>query len=119
MSINYTLEMMNAVNAISGIKPDERDAKVGDLPELKNILQRRKRTLEFIRPLIVARKKAIAEDPDYQIPDDLITWILNGQDKYGEQSDEELSEIQVRLFHSYIDDQYVGGLLGGVSRDVP
>lgn len=102
MSINYTLEIAGAVKGIAAIKPQEREAKAPSLPQLLQLQNRRKRTLEFIRPLIAARKKAMAEDIDYQAPDDMIQWILNGQTKYGELSVEELAEIQLFLIFAAI-----------------
>lgn len=102
MSINYTLEIAGAVKGIAAIKPEEREAKAPSLPQLVQLQNRRKRTLEFIRPLIAARKKAMAEDIDYQAPDDMIQWILNGEKKYGKLSVEELAEIQLFLIFAAI-----------------
>ncbi|KAG6361075.1 hypothetical protein INS49_009296 [Diaporthe citri] len=102
MSINYTLEIAGAVKGIAAIKPEERAAKAPSLPQLLQLQNRRKRTLEFIRPLIAARKKAMAEDIDYQAPDDMIQWILNGEGKYGKLSVEELAEIQLFLIFAAI-----------------
>lgn len=102
MSINYTLEIAGAVKAIAAIKPEEREAKAPSLPQLVQLQNRRKRTLEFVRPLIAARKKAMAEDIDYQAPDDMIQWILNGETKYGKLSVEELAEIQLFLIFAAI-----------------
>lgn len=102
MSINYTLEIAEAVKGIAAIKPEEREAKAPTLPQRLQLEKRRKRTLEFIRPLIAARKKAMAEDIDYQAPDDLIQWILNGEAKYGKLSVEDLAEIQLFLIFAGI-----------------
>ncbi|KAK7709721.1 hypothetical protein SLS63_013131 [Diaporthe eres] len=102
MSINYTLEIAGAVKGIAAIKPEEREAKAPSLPQLVQLQNRRKRTLEFIRPLIAARKKAMAEDIDYQAPDDMIQWILNGEKKYGKLSVGELAEIQLFLIFAAI-----------------
>lgn len=102
MSINYTLEIAGAVKGIAAIKPEEREARAPSLPQLLQLQNRRKRTLEFIRPMIAARKKAMAEDIDYQAPDDMIQWILNGETKYGKLSVEELAEIQLFLIFAAI-----------------
>lgn len=98
MGINYTIELMLAANGISELKPEERDAKAGSLPAVIQLQARQKNAYDFIRPLIVARKKALREDPDFQKPDDIMQWVLDGgQDKYGEQSDQTLTEIQLGL----------------------
>ncbi|KAG8167283.1 hypothetical protein KVR01_002972 [Diaporthe batatas] len=102
MSINYTLEIAGAVKGIAAIKPDERETKAPSLPQLLQLQNRRKRTLEFIRPLIAARKKAMAEDIDYQPPDDMMQWILNSEAKYGNLSVEDLAEIQLFLIFAAI-----------------
>ncbi|PSR87239.1 ent-kaurene oxidase [Coniella lustricola] len=98
ISINYTLEVNNATQAISAMKPSERAAKGEDLPEVKALKAREKRAQEFIRPLVEARKKAIKNDPDFQKPDDILQWLLDdGQAKYGEQAVQELTEVQLGL----------------------
>lgn len=98
MGINYTMELMMAANSISALKPEEREAKAGLLPAVKQLQARQQSSYNFIRPLIVARKKSLKEDPDFQKPDDIMQWILDdGQDKYGEQGIQELTEIQLGL----------------------
>lgn len=103
MSINYTLEIAGAVKGIAAIAPAERAAKAPSLPQNLQLQNRRKKTLEFIRPLIAARKKAMAaDDIDYQAPDDMIQWILNGEAKYGALDVEKLAEIQLFLIFAAI-----------------
>lgn len=98
MGINYTMEMMDAANAISALPPNERAAKAASLPELKVLKDRLEHAYNSIRPMIEARKKALKEDPDYQKPDDIIQWVMDdGQSKYGEQSVQEIAEIQLGL----------------------
>ncbi|KAF3768858.1 cytochrome P450 [Cryphonectria parasitica EP155] len=98
MGINYTLDLMSAVNAISQLKPSKRDVTTFKLPEVEKLRQRQQNSYTFIKPMIEARKKAMKEDPDFQKPDDIMQWILDdGQSKYGEQDDQELTEIQLGL----------------------
>lgn len=102
MTINYTKEVAGAVKGIAVIKPEDREAKAPTLPAVLQLENRRKRTLEMLRPLIAARKKAMAEDPDYQTPDDLVQWIMDGEAKYGKFSVESLAEIQLFLIFAAI-----------------
>lgn len=98
MSINYTVELMQAAHSISSLRPDERDAKASSLPAVKQLQKRRQMGAEFVQPIIAARKKAMKDDPDFQKPDDIMQWMLDdGQDKYGAQDDDELTEIQLGL----------------------
>lgn len=98
MGINYTIETVAAAQAISFLPPHERDAKAGSLPEVKVLQERLQNSYKFIRPIIEARRKSMRDDPDFQKPDDIIQWVLDdGQEKYGEQSDQELTEIQLNL----------------------
>lgn len=98
MSINYTLEVIGATMAISAVPAAERPAKAAALAEVQNLQRRRAQTLAFLKPLIESRRKAAAEDPDWQKPDDMMQWVLDdGQKKYGEQSADELAEIQLGL----------------------
>lgn len=98
MAINFTLHLMTAVEAITRLRDSDRKTKAYNLPEVKELRARQQRAYDFIKPLIEARKKAIKEDPDFQKPDDIMQWILDdGQAKYGEQDDQELTEIQLGL----------------------
>lgn len=98
MSINYTVDLMHAAESISALPPGERAAKAPSLPALKKLRERQQRAYEFVRPLILERKRALEEDTDFQSPDDSIQWILkSGQDKYGAQDEQTLTEIQLAL----------------------
>lgn len=97
-AINYTVMTMQAVHAITNVVKSERKSKADALPEVKELKARQKVANEFIKPVIEARKKAMRENPDFQKPDDTLQWILDdGQSKYGEQDDQELTEIQLSL----------------------
>ncbi|KAJ4416761.1 hypothetical protein N0V82_006572 [Gnomoniopsis sp. IMI 355080] len=97
MSINYTVLLTTAVLDITALSPSERKSKAQNLPKVQALQSRQKRAREFLQPLIAARKKAMKED-DFQKPDDIMQWVLDdGQSKYGEQSIEELTEIQLGL----------------------
>lgn len=98
MAINYTLELMAAQQQISRMKPWQRNLYAKSLPEVKKLHERQRSSKDFLRPLIVARKKAMKEDPDFQRPDDIMQWILDGgQNKFGDQEVDELTEIQLGL----------------------
>lgn len=102
-AINYTLEVTKAADAITQLPIKERPAKAAGLPHVKTLHERRQRTANLVRPLIEARLKAIATDPDYQKPDDLIQWVLDGgQKKFGKQTIEEVSEVQLGLIFAAI-----------------
>lgn len=97
-AINYTVMTMKAVHAITNVVTSERKYKADALPEVKELRARQKAANEFIKPVIEARKRAMRENPDFQKPDDTLQWILDdGQSKYGEQDDQELTEIQLSL----------------------
>lgn len=98
MAINYTLEVSAAQQAISALNPWKRNLQAGSLPQVKALQARHKSCKEFLQPIISARKKASAEDPDFQKPDDFLQWVLDdGQAKFGDQLEDELTEIQLGL----------------------
>lgn len=98
MAINYTLELMGAQQAISLMKHWQRLLFGNSAPQVKALHKRKAKAKEFLRPVIIARKTAAKEDPDFQKPDDILQWILDdGQAKFGDQEDEELADIQLNL----------------------
>lgn len=97
MGINYTVEISNASRAIAMTKPSERDAKAPHLPEVKQLDARRKQAMDFLLPVVEARKKVMAEDSGSEMPNDVLQWILNSQSRYGDKSIKELAETQLGL----------------------
>lgn len=98
MGINYTIEQTTASRAISELRPEERAAKALTLEPVKALKTRLQKSYDFLKPVIVARKTALENDPDFQKPDDILQWILDdGQKKYGLKDDQELTEIQLGL----------------------
>ncbi|POS81188.1 hypothetical protein DHEL01_v200399 [Diaporthe helianthi] len=97
-AISYTIEVTGAVNAINGMSFWERTLNAAGHPNVKAVRERERAAGTFLRPIVEARKKAQAADPEYQKPDDLLQWLLDdGQDKFGEKGDEELASIQLGL----------------------
>lgn len=98
MAINYTLELMTAQQVINYMKPWQRTLFGNSVAQVKALHERQRNSKTFLRPVIAARKRAAKEDPDFQRPDDIMQWLLdNGQAKFGEHEDEELTEIQMGL----------------------
>lgn len=97
-AINYTKDIMGAARAITELKPWQRVFKATSLPAVKALYQREESASKYMRPIIEQRLKAEKEDPDYQKPDDLLQWLLDGgQNKYGQQGIQELAAIQLGL----------------------
>lgn len=93
-SINYTVEVLEAVRAVSEIVPWLRLFLANRTPEVKKVRRCIKEADKFLRPVVTARREA-AKNPDYQKPDDLLEWITDAQSKFGNKDDKELARIQL------------------------
>ncbi|KUI56015.1 Ent-kaurene oxidase [Cytospora mali] len=96
-AINYTMDVVHAQRAVMEVKPWQRWLKAPGLPQVKALQTREQAAKDYLRPIIEARQQEAKENPDYQKPDDLLQWLLDGQDKFGEQDIHELAAIQLGL----------------------
>lgn len=97
-AINYTKDIMGATRAITVLKAWQRVFKASSLPQVKALLKREESASNYMRPIIEQRIKAEKEDLDYQKPDDLLQWLMDGgQNKYGPQGTHELASIQLGM----------------------
>lgn len=94
-SMNYTIDLMDAVRAVSETAPWLRPFVAGKRPEVKKIHRCADELLEIIGPVIVARRDDAANDPDYQKPDDLLQWNMDAPSRFGRKDDKELANVQL------------------------
>lgn len=93
-AINYTVDLMTAVHIINFTPVWLRPIVASFLPQIKKLKVRVREADDFLRPVVAGRRKA-AEDPDYQKPDDMLQWIIDSQQKFGEKDDKELAKNQL------------------------
>lgn len=93
-SINYTVEVMNAVRDINSMKWF-RDLRAPYLPSVKRIDARVEQALKFLEPVVAERLEAERNDPEYKKPDDMLQWLMDGQK--GKADVEEIARLQLGL----------------------
>ncbi|KAK4224648.1 putative cytochrome P450 E-class, group IV [Podospora fimiseda] len=93
-AINYTLELMNARNAVDSMRPWLRPFLASRLPEIKKLNDRIDRADRLLQPLMAERRKLTDSD---EKPDDFLQWILDGQAKYRQYTSAELARVQLGL----------------------
>lgn len=93
MAMNYTMDIVNAREAVTRLPKGERHLKASSLSEVKTLREREKKAWAMLRPIIEARLRAV-EDPDYRKPDDLLQWIL---DSPAELTQQDIAEMQLAL----------------------
>ncbi|ORY00362.1 ent-kaurene oxidase [Clohesyomyces aquaticus] len=100
-AISYTMEIINVLNAIKGMRPILRPFLAPRLPEVKNLKDREKKAKAFLEPIAAARKKGM-KDPEWKRPDDMLQWMLNRSEEYGVDSTERLVKCQLGLIFAAI-----------------
>ncbi|KAK2044191.1 cytochrome P450 [Colletotrichum somersetense] len=93
-SINYTVDLMTAVHVISLVPSFLRPLVAAWLPTTQKLYRRIDDAEAVFRPIVTARREA-AEKGDYQEPDDMLQWILNGQTKFGAHGDRDVALMQL------------------------
>jgi hypothetical protein len=92
-AINYTIEVMQATQALGKMRPWLRPFMGHRLPEVKKVEQRFAQADRFMRPVVAARRQM----QDNEKPDDMLQWLMDGQDKFKQRTTEELAKIQLGI----------------------
>jgi cytochrome P450 len=92
-AINYTVELMEAVRALDAVRPWLRPFVASRLPEVKKLDQRLAQADNLLRPVVAARQQM----KDSEKPDDMLQWLMNGQDKFKRYATEELARLQLGI----------------------
>ncbi|KAK4032898.1 hypothetical protein C8A01DRAFT_40658 [Parachaetomium inaequale] len=92
-AINYTVELMEARRALETVRPWLRPFVANRLPEVKKLDQRIAQADRFLRPIVAARR----EMQDSEKPDDMLQWVMDGQEKFKQYTTEELARMQLGI----------------------
>lgn len=93
----YTMDLIKAARAINKIKPWMRWFKAPSLPEVDALEKRLNTAVGFIGPVVAARENSAEKDAHWQRPDDLLQWIIDDHDKFGEHGVEKLATVQLGI----------------------
>ncbi|KZL83889.1 cytochrome p450 [Colletotrichum incanum] len=96
VAVNYTVDLMIAIQAIANIQPYLRPFLAASRPEVKKVQRRVAEADMFLRPVVKERRKA-AEVPNYQKPDDMLQWMMESQKNFGQKGDRELARYELAL----------------------
>ncbi|KAF6804336.1 ent-kaurene oxidase, partial [Colletotrichum sojae] len=97
-AVNYTLDMTAAVQAVGFVSPWLRPFLAARTPQVRKLHDRFRHADEFLRPVVTARRQAAREgDEKKGRHDDMLQWLLDSQDRFGEQSDRQISKYQLSL----------------------
>jgi cytochrome P450 len=97
---NYTVDLMNAVQAVKKVRPWLRPILAPRLPEIIDLRKREKRAAEYLRPIVEERMTAKSKDPSWQEPDDMLQWMINRSN--GTKSIDEIATFQLGLIFAAI-----------------
>lgn len=95
-SINYTMDLMTAVHLVAFVPRLLRPFVCPHLPQVKKLQQRIREADEFLRPIVTKRLEN-AKLPGYEKPDDMLQWIIDSQEKFGDKGDKELAKMQLGI----------------------
>ncbi|TLD12775.1 uncharacterized protein PgNI_04126 [Pyricularia grisea] len=96
-AIHYTIEVNMGRQAIFALPAWQRPFRAWFLPEIKNLQKRERDFYALIEPIVRARREARRSDPNYQAPDDMLTWLEDSQGKTTNKSIREIARLQLGL----------------------
>lgn len=96
-SINYTVEVMNAVREINSLNWF-RDLRAPYLPSVRRLDRRVEQALNFLQPVVQERVNAAKNDPEWERPDDMLQWVMDSLVKEGKKVNvENIARLQLGL----------------------
>jgi cytochrome P450 len=95
-AINYTVDLMTAVHIIGFIPIWLRPIVSRLLPQVRKVKTRIAEAEKLFRPIVATRQKA-AENPDYSKPDDMLQWLIDSQQRFGQLNDAKLAKNQLDI----------------------
>ncbi|KAJ4355937.1 uncharacterized protein N0V89_003962 [Didymosphaeria variabile] len=72
------------------------------LPSVQRLHEAEKNLASFLEPVVRARQDAEKNDPDWQKPDDMLTWLMNRQGEFGVRSTHQLAKLLLGLVFASI-----------------
>lgn len=102
LAVDYTMQVIAAQHDIKKIRPILRPWYAPRLASVKKLKEAEKEAKDFLEPIIQARRDAEANDPDWQRPDDMLSWFMSRQDEYGPRTSLQLAQMQLGLIFAAI-----------------
>jgi hypothetical protein len=101
-AINYTMDVMVVLRAVKEINPWLRPILAPRLPELKRLQNRERLARDILMPIIQARCDSEANDPNWEKPDDMLSWFMTRRVDYGIKSIDFMAKLQLGLIFAAI-----------------
>lgn len=95
-AINYTVDLLKAIQKVSTIPPWIRPFLAPRRPEVRKVQRRITEAVDFLKPIVQVRREA-SKDPEYQKPDDMLQWMIDEQEKSGDKDNNNLARYQLAI----------------------
>jgi len=95
-AINYTVDVLKAIQKVSTIPPWIRPFLAPRRPEVRRVQRRITEAVDFLKPIVQSRREA-SQDPEYQKPDDMLQWMIDAQEKSGDKDNNNLARYQLAI----------------------
>ena len=102
LAIEYTMQLINAQLDIKKLRPIFRPWTAPRLESVRKLHQAEKDAHAFLAPIIKSRQDAKKNDPDWQAPDDMLSWTMKRQEATGDSSIERTARMQLGLIFAAI-----------------
>lgn len=96
VAINYTTDLMIAQRVVQMLKPWQRFFLASRLPYITKLQKRIVEADAFLRPVVTTRRQKESQ-PGYEKPDDMLQWLMDGQEKFGGKDDKQMAKFQLGI----------------------
>ncbi|KAF2689091.1 ent-kaurene oxidase [Lentithecium fluviatile CBS 122367] len=104
-AINYTMDLIDTLKAVKHTNPWLRPILAPRLPEYHRLQKRERLARDVLVPIVRARQdaeKKNADNPNWQRPDDMLSWFMSRREEYGVHSTEYMAKLQLGLIFAAI-----------------
>jgi cytochrome P450 len=102
-AVNYTMDVMGVVREVKALNPWLKPIFAPRLAVRKRLQKREQQMAhDILYPVVRAREEAEAKDPNWEKPDDMLSWAMNRRKDYGGRSTEYMAKLQLGLIFAAV-----------------
>jgi hypothetical protein len=101
-AVNYTIDVINLLHEVKNINPWLRPILAPRLAARKRLQKREQMARDVLFPVVRAREEAEANDPNWEKPDDMLSWFMSRREDYGVHSTEYMAKLQLGLIFAAV-----------------
>lgn len=96
------MKLITAQLDIKAIRPILKPWSAPRLASVRELREAERNLATFVEPVVQARKDAEKNDDNWQMPDDMLGWLMGRQSEFGSRTTHQLAQVLLGLIFASI-----------------